>query len=99
MYVIVQHTLLDPATALARGERLIRNEGAPDGTTVLQFYPARDGSLATCLWESSSVADVQRYVDDTLGEASRNLCYDVDTANAFARQPLAIAEQSPVLAR
>ena len=99
MYVIVQHRINDPKTAFARGEKLIKNEGAPDGTTGLQFYPARDGSGATCLWESNSVADVQSYVDRTLGDSSRNRCYEVDAANAFARQPLGIAERSAILAQ
>lgn len=99
MYVVVQHTFLAPAEAFSRGTKLIRNEGAPDGTTVLQFYPAQDGSGATCLWESNSVADVQRYVDSTLGDSSRNLCLEVDAANAFARQPLGIAERSALLAQ
>ena len=99
MYVVVQHTFLNPPDAFSRGEKLIKNEEAPDGTTGLQFYPARDGSGATCLWESNSVADVQSYVDRTLGETSRNRCYDVDAANAFARQPLGIAERSAILAQ
>ena len=99
MYVVVQHTFLNPPDAFSRGEKLIKNEGAPDGTTGLQFYPARDGSGATCLWESNSVADVQSYVDRTLGDSSRNRCYEVDAANAFARQPLGIAERSAILAQ
>lgn len=98
MYVVVQHTFLNRPDAASRGEKLIKNEGAPDGTKVLQFYPAHDEPRATCLWESNSVADVQRYVDDTLGDSSRNLCYEVDAANAFARQPLGIAEQSALVA-
>ena len=53
MYVVVQHTFLNPPDAFSRGEKLIKNEEAPDGTTGLQFYPARDGSGATCLWESN----------------------------------------------
>ena len=98
MYVVVQHTFLEPDEASARGEKLIRNEGAPEGTRGLQFYPARDWSVATCLWEANSVADVQSYVDDTLGDSSRNLCYEVDAANAFARQPLGIAERPALVA-
>ena len=92
------HIPQSPRRLLPRRE-LIKNEEAPDGTTGLQFYPARDGSGATCLWESNSVADVQSYVDRTLGESSRNRCYEVDAANAFARQPLGIAERSAILAQ
>lgn len=97
MYV-GQHTILNPPEAFSRGERLIKNPGAPDGTTVLQFYPARDGSGVACLFESNSVADVQSYVDDTLGDSGRNLYYEVDAVNSFARQPLGIAERSAVVA-
>lgn len=92
MYVIVQHQFHDPQTALARGGKLIRNEGAPEGVRGLQFYPSRDASAATCLWESPSVQAVQGYVDSTLGDSSDNTCYEVDAGLAFARQPLGIAE-------
>jgi hypothetical protein len=98
MFVVVQHQLTDPPTALARGERLKRGEGAPDGARVLQFYPSQDGTLVTCLWESGSVEDVQRFVDETLAEASVNLCYPVETSAAFAEAPAGIAERPPALA-
>jgi hypothetical protein len=92
MFVVVQHTLLDPPTARVRGERLQRGEGAPAGTRVLQFLPSVEGTLVTCLWESRSVADVQSFVDDTLGDASENLCYAVEETAAFAQAPQGIAE-------
>ena len=92
MYVVVQHQFKDPQTAFARGQRLIKNEGAPAGVRGLQFYPSSEGSAATCLWEAPSVAAVQEYVDVTLGDSSENLCYEVDAAHAFATQPAGIAE-------
>jgi hypothetical protein len=98
MLVVVQHTLTDPPTAFARGERLQRGEGAPEGTRVLQFLPSQEGTLVTCLWESDSVADVQAYVDETLGDASVNLCYAVETSAAFARVPAGIASGPAVAA-
>ena len=94
MYVVVQHTFKDPQTAFSRGERLIRNEGTPTGVRGLQFYPARDGSGATCLWEADSVVDVQGYVDSTLGDSSDNLCYEVDAEQAFAEQPLGLPSRA-----
>ena len=93
MYVVVQHTFQNRETAFSRGEKLM-NEGAPEGTSGLQFYPARDGSGATCLWEAHVGRDVQRYTDATLGDSSVNTCYEVDAEKAFARQPLGIAERS-----
>ena len=92
MYVVVQHRFKNPEIAFARGERLIRNEGAPTVVKGLQFYPSRDGSAATCLWEAPSVDVVQRYVDSTLGDSSENSCYEVASEKAFAARPSGINE-------
>lgn len=96
MFVVVQHQLTDPPTAVARGQRLMSGEGAPPGTRVLQFLPSQDGKLVTCLWETISVADVQWYVDETLADASVNLCYAVEESSAFAEAPTGIAQRPPV---
>ena len=96
MYVVVQHRFTNPEVAFARGEKLIRNEDAPAGVKGLQFYPSQDRSAATCLWEADSIADVQGYVDSTLGDSSDNTCYEVDAESSFARQPLGIAETATV---
>ncbi len=91
MYVIVQHDIRNPEVAFPRGQALIDGIGAPDGTRVLQFYPRVDGSAVTCLWESASVEDVQRYADTTLGDASVNTCYEVDAEKAFADRVLGLS--------
>jgi hypothetical protein len=95
MYVVVQHQIKDAQTAFSRGEKLVKNEGAPAGVQGLQFYPSRDGAAVTCLWEAPSVDVVQRYVDSTLGESSKNICYEVDSEKAFAGLPLGVREPPP----
>ncbi len=40
MYVVVQHQFTDPQTAFARGEKLIKNEGAPAGGAGSAVLPA-----------------------------------------------------------
>lgn len=91
MLTVVQHTLTDSRLAFVRGERLKRGDGAPPGARVLQFLPSRDGRLVTCLWQGESVEDVQSYVDDTLGDASVNVCYPVADDAAFAEMPPGLA--------
>jgi hypothetical protein len=98
MFVVVQHQLTDPPTAFARGQRLMSGEGAPLGTRLLQFLPSQDRKLVTCLWESRSVADIQSYVDETLADASVNLCYEVEESSAFAEAPAGIAQRPRALA-
>jgi hypothetical protein len=92
MYVVVQHRFTNPPVAFARGERLIKNEGAPSGVRGLQFYPARDGSGAACLWEAPSVEAMQNYVDSTLGDSSENTVFEVDVEQAFSSLPLGIRD-------
>lgn len=97
MYVVVRHRIKDPRSAFERGEQLIKGEAAPTGVRGVQFYPARDGSAVTCLWESPSVATLQEYVDSTMGDSSENTFYEVDAEQAFSRQPLGIGESAPIV--
>jgi hypothetical protein len=99
MYVIVQHQFKDQEEAFSRGERLIKNEGAPRGVRGLQFYPSQDGSAATCLWEADSVESVREYVDSTLGDSSENTCYEVDANQAFAERPSGLPASPAAIAR
>jgi hypothetical protein len=87
MFVVVQHAIKDPEVAFTRGQRLMVNDGAPEGTEVMQFLPSEDGTAVTCLWTSDSVGSVQQYVDDVLGSSSDNFCYPVDVEHAFAAAP------------
>jgi len=90
MYVVVYHKFRNPPDAFARGQRLVNNEGAPAGVRGLQFYPSSEGAAATCLWEASSVAEVQGYVDSILGDSSQNTCWEVNAEMAFSERPLGI---------
>jgi hypothetical protein len=94
MYVVVQHRIKNPDVAFVRGQKLMTSEGAPAGVRNLQFYPSRDRGWVTCLTEAPSVAAVQGYVDSTLGDASENFCYEVDSEFAFARLPLGLRESA-----
>jgi hypothetical protein len=94
MYVLVQHRIKDPQTAFSRGEKLMKAEGAPTGARNLQFYPSRDLSTVTCLWEAPSVSAIQGYVDAVLTDSSENTCYEVDSEQAYARLPLGIRESA-----
>lgn len=90
MYVVVQHEIKNPEIAFTRGQRLISGEGAPEQVKVLQFYPSRDLTKVTCLWESDSVESVRDFVDSTLGDSSDNACYPVANEQAFAERPLGL---------
>jgi hypothetical protein len=96
MYVVVQHQIKDQKAAFSRGEKLINNEGAPEGARGLQFYPSTDGFAVTCLWEADSLEAIQEYVDSTLGDSSLNTCYEVDAEQAFAERPLGLPASAAI---
>ena len=80
MYVGVIHEISHPDEAFARGQKLLGEP--PAGLSLKQFTPAADRSTATCVWESDSVDAVREYVDSTLGDASNNRCFEINTENA-----------------
>jgi hypothetical protein len=92
MYVVVHHTILSEA-AFERRLSLQTGNGAPAGVRVLMFLPSADQSTIVCLWEGPSVHAIRRYVDDTLADASRNVCYEVAAEPAFARPAPGLATE------
>lgn len=96
MYVAAYHQIKNPEAAFARGDKLVKNEGAPAGVRGLQFYPAVDGSAVSCLWEAPSVEVVQDYVDSALGDAADNTCWQVNADHAFTERPLGIKSPEAV---
>ena len=91
MFIVVEHTIRDPQVAFARGQNLLEGRGAPAGVQVRKFYPSTDQSAVICLWEGNSVDEVRRYVDETLGDASENLYFEVDSEQALGLPEPAIA--------
>jgi hypothetical protein len=63
---------------MERGDTVLKDVEAPESTHVLSFFLGQDQAIATCLWQSPSVFNVQQYVDATLGDASINTCFEVD---------------------
>jgi hypothetical protein len=79
MKVGVIHRISDPETAQSQGQALL---GEHEGVRVLQFCPSQDFSAATCIWEAESVDAVRDLVDSTMGEASEQTYFAVDTEQA-----------------
>ncbi len=83
MYVGVIHEVKDMEVMASRGEGLGDPRNAPPGARPRQFFPSVDGSAATCLWEANSIADVQEYIDTTLGDSSEQSYFEVSPQHAI----------------
>jgi hypothetical protein len=83
MYVAIVHQVQDPQAFLSRGERLADPSNAPQGVVPRQFCPSKDLTAATCVWEAGSVDAVRDYIDSTLGDASDNTYFEINTEYAL----------------
>lgn len=94
MYVAVVHHINDPEAMLSRGDRLADPSKAPPGVVPRQFCPSKDLSAATCVWEGDSLEAVREYIDSTLGEASENTYFEINTQHAQGLPEPAATEAS-----
>jgi hypothetical protein len=92
MYVAIVHQVKDDQAFLSRGERLADPSNAPPGVIPRQFCPSTDLSAATCVWEAGSVETVRDYIDSTLGDASDNTYFAINTEYALGLPEPATAQ-------
>lgn len=81
MYVVVQHTISEPAAFW----------NAADPTTLSpdvklhHTFPTPDGTRAVCIWEAESVDAVRNLLEPRIGKVSRNEYFAVENREGFAR--------------
>jgi hypothetical protein len=90
VFIVVHHTITDPETAFARGQKLLDGDDAPPGARVREFYPSRGMADAFCLWEGNSLDEVRDYVDATMADSSRQEYFEVDAEVARGLPDLAV---------
>jgi hypothetical protein len=75
MFILVQHTISDPATTWARAQ-----ESLPTMPAHLKLHhsvPAPEGNVAVCIWEAESVDALKSYLDPMLGPSAKNAYTEV----------------------
>ena len=81
MYVVVQHTISEPAAFWNAADP---NTLSPD-IKLHHTFPAPDGSRAVCIWEAESVDAVRNVLEPVIGRVSRNEYFAVENREGFAR--------------
>ncbi|MGH7578998.1 MAG: hypothetical protein ACREM9_02420 [Gemmatimonadales bacterium] len=81
MYIVVQHSISDPAT--------FWNSADPrtiSPTLKLHHtFPTPDGTRAVCVWEAESVEAVRASLEPLIGGVSRNEYFAVENREGFVR--------------
>jgi hypothetical protein len=81
MYVVVQHTISEPATFW----NLADPTTLPSNVRLHHTFPTPDGTHAVCLWEAESVDAVRNVLEPLVGKVSRNEYFTVENREGLTR--------------
>lgn len=81
MLIIAHHNIQDSEKFWKEAKAITSN--MPSHLKLHSVYPSTDLKTGTCVWEAPAVNDVQKFLDDNVGDVSKNYCYEVDEAAAF----------------
>ena len=76
MFVIAHHNISNPEGFWSTAAEVTKN--LPSNLKVLSVFPSIDAKTGTCLWEATSVREVQEFLDKNAGQYAENFCYEVD---------------------
>jgi hypothetical protein len=81
MYIIVQHSIADPAMFWQAADPT----NLPEQVHLHHTFPTTDGTHAVCLWEADSVDDVRNLLEPMVGAISRNEYFPVENREGVVR--------------
>ena len=81
MYILVDHTISDPAAFWGSAEQVMR---MPPGVKLHQTFPTRDGTKAVCVWEAESIDALRGFIEPLVGRVSRNEYLEVENKEGVA---------------
>ena len=70
MYILVHHTVSDPATVWSRAQQTASS--LPAHLKLHHSFPTPDGRRATCIWEAESIDTLKAHLDPALGPEAKN---------------------------
>lgn len=76
MLVIAHHNIQDTEKFWSAAKDI--TSGMPSHLKLHSVFPSKDMKTGTCVWEAPSASDVQKFLDDNVGNVSKNYCYEVN---------------------
>ncbi|MGZ8377019.1 MAG: hypothetical protein ACXW0Z_07220 [Gemmatirosa sp.] len=80
MYILVQHTVRDPAAFWNATDPTL----LPPAFKLLQTFPTRDGTHAACVWEAASIDALRGLFEPMIGAFGRNEYFEVENRDGVA---------------
>lgn len=76
MLVIAQHTISNPEAFWSAAKEVTSN--LPLTLKLHSVYPSEDMKSGVCLWEAHTTEEVQKFLDEKVGDSAKNICYQVN---------------------
>jgi hypothetical protein len=76
MLIIAQHNIQDPEKFWSSAKEVTNN--LPAGMKLHSVFPSMDMKTGTCIWEAPTVTEVQEFLDNNVGNVSKNFCYEIN---------------------
>jgi hypothetical protein len=89
MYIVVQHSISDPANFLRSAEEA--NKKLPATLKLHHVFSAPNGTKAVCVWEGDSITAVKDFLEPALGKFGRNEYYEVPNKEGVVLPRLSVA--------
>ncbi len=80
MYILVQHSISDPATFWNAADPRTLSPKAK----LHHTFPTPDGTRATCIWEAGTLEELRNLLEPMVGRVSRNEYLPVENREGFA---------------
>jgi len=81
MYILVQHTISEPAAFWNAADP----KAFPPQVKLHHTFPTPDGTRAVCIWEADSIDTLRNVLEPVTGRMSRNEYFPVENREGFAR--------------
>lgn len=75
MYILVQHSISDPAKFLKAAEEV--NAKIPANVKLHHVFSAADGTKAVCVWEAGTITAVKDLLEPATAKFGRNDYFEV----------------------
>ena len=90
MIVIAHHFIQEPEAFWNAAKQVTAS--LPSHLKLHSVFPSSDLKTGTCVWEASNAGEVQEFLDNNVGQISRNVCYEVNEEMAIGLPQKAAAE-------
>lgn len=81
MYIVVQHTITEPAAFWSAADPT----AFPPQVKLHHTFPTADGTRAVCIWEADSIDAVRNFLEPAVGRVSRNEYFQVENKEGLGR--------------